>query len=424
MSTALRTQPARVLERSQSALLPSSPGTPPGAAPRAPPPPAPADPSAAAAAEALCRVWALASEEACVDFPLCRQCAAALRAELCAQAAEAERDCAAYEALLAELRSEESGGGGGGGGAAAQLAAAQAALRAEEAGLAEDLRALAEAEAALAAAAEAGAALEAAEEAAAVDAEAVRLQEAALEDEAAAVEARARAAQAHLELLRRTNVFNDAFHIWHDGPFGTISAFRLGRTAAVSVEWDEINAAWGQAVLLLHTMARVAGLQFTGYELLPLGSTSRVRELPAGGGRGGAVHDLFGPLSSLNPLASRGYDRAQAGFLACLQQFAEFAAARDAAAGAEAPFELPYPIEGDKVDGRAMRYGMGRDDKWTAALKLMLTDLKVALAWLSGTFLAPQALAEAADAGAARSPERPGWEPRGGGVPGPAGMLW
>ena len=32
-----------------------------------------------------------------------------------------------------------------------------------------------------------------------------------------------------LERLRRTNVFNDAFHIWFDGPFGTVNGFRLGR---------------------------------------------------------------------------------------------------------------------------------------------------------------------------------------------------
>ena len=61
----------------------------------------------------------------------------------------------------------------------------------------------------------------------------------------------------HLERLRHTNVYNDAFHIWHEGPFATISGFRLGRTPACPVEWDEINAAWGQAVLLLHTLAQV-----------------------------------------------------------------------------------------------------------------------------------------------------------------------
>jgi hypothetical protein len=54
------------------------------------------------------------------------------------------------------------------------------------------------------------------------------------------------------------------FRIWHDGPFGTISGFRLGRTPECPVEWDEINAAWGQAVLLLHTMAQQAKLNFSG----------------------------------------------------------------------------------------------------------------------------------------------------------------
>ena len=88
--------------------------------------------------------------------------------------------------------------------------------------------------------------------------------------------------QAHLELLNKTNVLIDAFPIRYDGDFGTINNFRLGRLpkAPVSiatfcvfdvhkplpahiklghmkryqVEWDEINAAWGQACLLLHTM--------------------------------------------------------------------------------------------------------------------------------------------------------------------------
>lgn len=64
--------------------------------------------------------------------------------------------------------------------------------------------------------------------------------------------------QAHLKRLQQTNVYQDVFRIWHEGPFGTIGGFRLGRTNDVGVEWDEINAAWGQAVLLLHTMAKVS----------------------------------------------------------------------------------------------------------------------------------------------------------------------
>eukprot|EP00958_Prasinococcus_capsulatus_P000748 scaffold52_cov290-Prasinococcus_capsulatus_cf.AAC.6 len=35
-------------------------------------------------------------------------------------------------------------------------------------------------------------------------------------------------AREQLQALRRTNVVNDVFFIWHDGPFGTINNFRLG----------------------------------------------------------------------------------------------------------------------------------------------------------------------------------------------------
>ena len=42
------------------------------------------------------------------------------------------------------------------------------------------------------------------------------------------------------------------------------SGCRLGRTPEVPVEWDEINAAWGQAVLLLHTMAQACQITFSG----------------------------------------------------------------------------------------------------------------------------------------------------------------
>ena len=59
-------------------------------------------------------------------------------------------------------------------------------------------------------------------------------------------------------------MLNEVFHINCDGVFGLISGFRLGRTSAQPVEWDEINAAWGQAVLLLHTLAQVGCLQVPG----------------------------------------------------------------------------------------------------------------------------------------------------------------
>jgi beclin 1 len=68
--------------------------------------------------------------------------------------------------------------------------------------------------------------------------------------------------QTELTHLARTNVYNDAFCIGHDGPFGTVNGLRLGRVSGVNVEWAEINAAWGQAVLLLYTIARKVGFTF------------------------------------------------------------------------------------------------------------------------------------------------------------------
>ena len=37
--------------------------------------------------------------------------------------------------------------------------------------------------------------------------------------------------------------------------------------------------------------------------------------------------------------------------------------------GCSPPFELPYKVEQDKIDGKTIRYSFNRDDKWTAALK-------------------------------------------------------
>ena len=140
------------------------------------------------------------------------------------------------------------------------------------------------------------------------------------------------------------------------------------------VGWDEINAAWGQAVLLLHTMASACRLTFASHRLLPMGSHPRVAD------RRGATHDLFGPVGRL---WAGGYDRAAAGFLACLAEFGDFARARDAAEGRPPPhFAFPFPVDGDRVGGHSVRLFMQTQDaKWTKALKLMLADLKVALQW-------------------------------------------
>ncbi|GAA6055771.1 hypothetical protein JCM3770_004793, partial [Rhodotorula araucariae] len=100
-----------------------------------------------------------------------------------------------------------------------------------------------------------------------------------LQDRESALQTRLAAGARELDKLQRTNVYNDAFCIGQEAGFGTINGLRLGRLPGVSVEWPEINAAWGHTLLLLHTIARKFGFAFSGHRLVPCGSFSRIEKL-------------------------------------------------------------------------------------------------------------------------------------------------
>jgi hypothetical protein len=48
-----------------------------------------------------------------------------------------------------------------------------------------------------------------------------------------------------------------------DGHFGTINGQRMGRLRSQYIEWNEINAGWGYATLLLVCLAQKTGFAFT-----------------------------------------------------------------------------------------------------------------------------------------------------------------
>lgn len=85
-----------------------------------------------------------------------------------------------------------------------------------------------------------------------------------------------------MEKLQRTNVYADTFCIGHDGGLATINGLRLGRLPAVQVEWSEINAAWGYTLLLLKAIAKKIGYELQGYNLVPMGSFSKIEKLNPG----------------------------------------------------------------------------------------------------------------------------------------------
>ncbi|XP_077481510.1 beclin-1 [Stigmatopora argus] len=205
-----------------------------------------------------------------------------------------------------------------------------------------------------------------------------------LDDELKSVDNQMRYCQIQLDRLKKTNVFNATFHIWHSGQFGTINNFRLGRLPSVPVEWHEINAAWGQTVLLLHALANKMGLRFQRYRLVPYGNhsyleslTDKSKELPlyCSGG--------------LRFFWDNKFDHAMVAFLDCVQQF------KDEVEKGDTGFCLPYRMDVEKgkiedTGGSGGSYSIktqfNSEEQWTKALKFMLTNLKWGLAWVTSQF--------------------------------------
>jgi Apg6 BARA domain len=130
--------------------------------------------------------------------------------------------------------------------------------------------------------------------------------------------------KAHLEKLMRYNAINDVFHIWHSGPFGTINNFRLGTLPARPVEWAEINAAFGQAVLALAIVAERSNYEFKKYGLMPMGSFPKIYRV----GDKRTVFTLFTD-GSFSLFPKRRFNLALVGFLHCIEEMGAFVMRHD-----------------------------------------------------------------------------------------------
>ncbi|CAK5281515.1 unnamed protein product [Mycena citricolor] len=189
----------------------------------------------------------------------------------------------------------------------------------------------------------------------------------------ATVRAAYAADSATLEKLERTNVYNDAFCIGHDGVFGTINGLRLGRVPTVSVEWAEINAAWGQSLLLLYTLGRKLDCTFENYRLVPMGSFSRIERTSADK----ASYELYssGNLNMLQLLHNRRFDLAMVAFLECLKQIMDYIKSQDP------NVEFPHQIIKDKIGDVSVKLKFNQDEAWTRSLRHVLLALKICLKW-------------------------------------------
>ncbi|MCJ8738097.1 hypothetical protein PDJAM_G00031520 [Pangasius djambal] len=212
----------------------------------------------------------------------------------------------------------------------------------------------------------------------------LRQEEETLIQELEAIEQQRESVAMEITEARRHAQQLDTEELQHSGQFGTINNFRLGRLPSVPVEWNEINAAWGQTVLLLHALANKMGLRFQRYRLVPYGNhsyleslTDKSKELPlyCSGG--------------LRFFWDNKFDHAMVAFLDCVQQFKEEVEKGDTG------FCLPYRMDVDKgkiedTGGSGGSYSIktqfNSEEQWTKALKFMLTNLKWGLAWVSSQF--------------------------------------
>eukprot|EP00096_Caligus_rogercresseyi_P016831 TRINITY_DN983_c0_g3_i1.p1 TRINITY_DN983_c0_g3~~TRINITY_DN983_c0_g3_i1.p1 ORF type:complete len:426 (+),score=128.62 TRINITY_DN983_c0_g3_i1:90-1367(+) len=323
------------------------------------------------------------------DHPLCEECADSLLEAMDSRLRSAEEEAQEYQAYLKRLESERSSDAGSK--SVKELEGEYEALLAEEASLKEELRSLREEEQSgekdLEALIQERKALEKEESSYLREYYSYTRRVLNAEDDYRSLDSQFKYAQSQWETLKKTNVYNATFHIWHIGHFATINGFRLGRLPSVPVEWPEINAAWGQTALLLSCLSKKIGLtSFNKYQIVPYGSYSYIKvlsdekELP-----------LYG-TGGFRMIWDTKFDSGMAAFLDCLSQF--ISEIEKLGFG----FNIPYEVDREKAKIRdksseqfySIKLQFNSEDSWTKALRYMLTSLKWGLAFVSTKYMKPE----------------------------------
>ncbi|KAH7488174.1 hypothetical protein PRIC1_007706 [Phytophthora ramorum] len=183
---------------------------------------------------------------------------------------------------------------------------------------------------------------------------------------------------------KHLNILTDMFVIGHDGAFGTINQFRMGQSSSFAVEWNEINAAFGECALLLQTLASIVGLEFSDFKIVPLGSFSKM--IRTSNLR--MEYCLHG--SDQQNFAESHFNLGLGAWITCLGQLMAFVRARDPS------IRLPYKIAKHSIGGYSVLFLKNKHKEWTKALKYALTNLKWVLTWVSArgyTSTAPSVVA-------------------------------
>eukprot|EP01041_Mallomonas_annulata_P010607 gene10607-22145_t len=176
-----------------------------------------------------------------------------------------------------------------------------------------------------------------------------------------------------LKELMQINIMNDAFYIWHAGPFATINNFRIGKLQSHQVDWTETNAALGQAAFIISAIAIRANITFHYYDIHPMGSFAKITKNDE---TSNVVYNLFTD-GAFSLFPKRNFNGALIGFLTCIKELGDYIMERDPT------LQLPYVIQTDKntINDLSIILTNGDEEIWTKALKYVLTDVKWIIAW-------------------------------------------
>lgn len=178
-----------------------------------------------------------------------------------------------------------------------------------------------------------------------------------------------------LRRLSQLTCVNEMFHIWFEGPYGTINSFRIGYLRANDEKLiAQTDAGLGQAALVIDTIASCSKYRFHQYQVLPLGSTAKITKVEDRS----SVHPLHIDQGPFTMFPRRNFNNALIGFLTCINELGEFVAAYDPT------MTMPFRIlvSESKIGDVSFTYG---DDleTWTRSMKFMLTNIKWIVAWFT-----------------------------------------
>ncbi len=175
-----------------------------------------------------------------------------------------------------------------------------------------------------------------------------------------------------LEHHQKLRVHEDLFSIARDAnEFPVINGFRLGSSPAVPIEWEEINAALGEAALLLHVCASKLRFKFSTFLPVPIGNVSRMEQMT------GAKEAYMLAGSFRTAVMSSQFNTALGALLTATDQMAQ-------ALGRKFGVVPPYKVASDMIgDSRDNWYSVKRpmrdSAKWVKALSFLLSQLKFLL---------------------------------------------